>query len=134
KQERLLALLEKADVMEDIIALENSLSDVQYQIEQLTSTLKRYDGLVDYSSINITINEVIRLSDEPGEADSLGERLSKAFVGGFSDFGMALGNFSVWVAYHFIGTVIFAAVVAAGVLTGRRVLRRKHRENDPPPQ
>jgi len=67
KQERLLVLMAKADLMEDIIALENSLSDVQYEIEQLTSTLKRYDGLVDFASISVTINEVIKLSDEPGE-------------------------------------------------------------------
>ena len=43
KQERLLALLEKAATMEDIISLENALSETEYQIEQYTSDLKRYD-------------------------------------------------------------------------------------------
>jgi hypothetical protein len=132
KQERLLALMEKADLMEDIIALENSLSDVQYEIEQLTSTLKRYDGLVDFASITVQVNEVIKLSDAPGEADSLGERLAAAFTNGFSDFGTALGNFTVWIAYHFIGTIIFAAVVAVAVIAGRRFYRRQGNRNDPP--
>ncbi len=130
KQERLMALLEKADLMEDIITIENSLSDVQYQIEQYTSTLKRYDGLVDFATINISINEVIKLSDEPGEAASLGERLSDAFARGFSDFGTGLGNFTVWIAYHFVGTAVFAAVVAAGIVTGRRVLLRRRGRAD----
>jgi small GTP-binding protein len=132
KQERLLALMEKADLMEDIIALENSLSDVQYEIEQLTSTLKRYDGLVDFASITVQVNQVIKLSDDPGEADSLGERLAAAFTNGFSDFGKALGNFTVWIAYHFIGTIIFAAVVAMAVIAGRRFYRRQGKRNDPP--
>ena len=44
KQERLLALLEKAESMEDIIALESALSEVEYQIEQYSSTLNRYDA------------------------------------------------------------------------------------------
>ena len=44
KQERLLALLEKAATMEDIISLENALSETEYQIEQYTSDLKRYDS------------------------------------------------------------------------------------------
>ena len=39
KQERLLALLEQANTMEDIISLENALGEVEYQIEQLSSTL-----------------------------------------------------------------------------------------------
>ena len=43
KQERLLALLEKAETMEDIIALESALSDVEYQIEQYSSELNRYE-------------------------------------------------------------------------------------------
>ena len=53
KQERLLALLEQADTMEDIISLENALGDVEYQIEQLSSTLNRYDALISYSTFTI---------------------------------------------------------------------------------
>lgn len=54
KQERLQSLLEKADTMEDIISLENALSDVEYQIEQLSSTLNRYDALISYSPFHIS--------------------------------------------------------------------------------
>jgi len=132
KQERLLALLDKAELMEDIIALDDSLSEVQYEIEQHSSTLKRYDGLVGFATINIEINEVTKLSDEPGEADSLLVRLGAAFTNGFSSFGKTLGNLTVWIAYHFIGTVIFAAVVAAGIIALRRVLRGRRRREDPP--
>ena len=130
KQDRLMALLEKAELMEDIIALENALSDVQYQIEQHTSTLKRYDGLVDFATIKLTIQEVIKLSNEPGEAASLGERFSDAFVRGFSDFGTALGNLSVWIAYHFIGVVLFGAAIAAGAVAGRRAVLRRRKKQD----
>ena len=41
KQDRLLALLEKAETMEDIIALESALSEVEYQIESYSSELNR---------------------------------------------------------------------------------------------
>lgn len=58
KQERLLALLAQADKMEDIISLENALSDTQYQLEQLTGTLRQYDSLVGYATINISLSEV----------------------------------------------------------------------------
>ncbi len=125
KQERLLALMKKANLMEDIIALENALSEVQYEIEQLTSTLKRYDSLVDFATINIEINEVIKISDEIGEGDSLGARLKAAFVNGFSNFGDALSNFVVWIAYHFIGIIIFIVVVIVAFIIIYRWRRNK---------
>ena len=55
KQERLLALLEKAATMEDIISLENALSETEYQIEQYTSDLKRYDSLIDFATIELRL-------------------------------------------------------------------------------
>lgn len=135
KQDRLLALMEKADVMEDIITLENSLSDVQYQIEQLTSTLQRYDSLVDYATISLSINEVIRITDEPGEGDSLAKRVSAAFANGLNDFAQGLSNLAVWAAYHIIGIAAFAAaaaVVVAAVRRGRLFRRRKPNPPAPP--
>ena len=134
KQDRLLALLEKAEVMEDIISLENSLSDVQYEIEQLTSTLNRYDSLVDYSAVQLSVNEVIRLSDDSGQADSLAKRLGSAFLGGFSDFGRGVGNAAVWLAYHFIGVAIFCAAGAGLFVCRLRILRRRNGKKEPPVQ
>ncbi|MGE4277149.1 MAG: DUF4349 domain-containing protein, partial [Lawsonibacter sp.] len=67
KQERLLSLLEKADTMEDIISLENALSDVEYEIEQLSSTLNRYDALISYSTFQVYLNEVAKVTEEVGE-------------------------------------------------------------------
>lgn len=132
KQDRLLALMEKADKMEDIIALENSLSEVQYQIEQLTSTLQSYDSLVDYATISLSINEVIRITDKPGEGDSLATRLSAAFSNGLSDFTQGLGNVSVWFAYHSIGILAFAALVVVAVTVVRRRKTFSRRKPNPP--
>lgn len=58
EQKRLLALLDKADTLEDIITLENRLTDVRYELENYESQRKLYDDLVDYSTITISLNEV----------------------------------------------------------------------------
>lgn len=134
KQDRLLSLLEKAEVMEDIISLENSLSDVQYQIEQLTSTLNRYDSLVDYATIQLSVKEVIRLTDDSGQADSLVKRLGSAFADGFADFGRTTGDAAVWLAYHFIGLIILGAALAGLIVFGRKALRRRNEKKEPPAQ
>ena len=46
---------EKAETMEDIISLETALSDVEYEIEQLSSTLNRYDSLVSFATIRLDL-------------------------------------------------------------------------------
>lgn len=125
KYERLLALLEKADNMENIIALENALSDVEYEIERLTGTLRKYDSLVGYSTITLRLNEVVKLTEQSKETASLGGRVSSAFSGGLKSVGQDLSDLAVWGAYHFIGILIFLAIaVAAAVFLGKGYRKR----------
>lgn len=63
EQERLFSLLEKADSIETIIALETRLSEVRYEIENYESTLRTYDNQVDYSTVTVQINEVERITE-----------------------------------------------------------------------
>jgi hypothetical protein len=58
QEERLLEILKKTGQLKDIIELERELSDVRYQIENLTGTLKKWDNLIDYSTIRLDLREV----------------------------------------------------------------------------
>ena len=132
KQERLLALLEKAATMEDIISLENALSETEYQIEQYTSDLKRYDSLIDFATIELRLTEVARISDEPGEVAPLGTRVASAFGEGLHSFGDGLGNLAVWLAYHAVGVAALLAVLMGAGLAVRRRLRKRGAVHAPP--
>ncbi len=132
KQERLLALLEKAATMEDIISLENALSETEYQIEQYTSDLKRYDSLIDFATIALRLTEVARISDEPGEVAPLGARVASAFGEGLHSFGDGLGNLAVWLAYHAVGVTALLAVLMGAGLAVRRRLRKRGAVHAPP--
>lgn len=110
KQERLLVLLKKAQKMEDIITLENALSEVQYQIEQYSSELKRYDSLVDYVTINATLQEVIKLSDIGTAQSRFFPRLTTAFVKGIRFAGNALQVIVIFLAYCLPACVVLTAV------------------------
>lgn len=131
KHERLLALLEKADNMENIIALETALSDVEYQIEQLTGTLRKYDSLVGYSTVTVRLDEVLEITEQPKDTATLGGRVSNAFKGGLDDMGRSLSNFAVWVAYNFIGVVCFLLIAAAAIVVGVREYRKRHTKITP---
>ena len=58
QHERLLAILEKADKVEDMFKIESELASVNTEIETLKGTLNTYDNLVEYSTINIRIKQV----------------------------------------------------------------------------
>ena len=125
KQERLLALLEQAEAMEDIISLENALSEVEYQIEQYTTTLNRYDALISFSTFTIYLEEVSAVSQEVGTSASLGTRLAAGLAssaGGLLD-GAREGL--VWLSYHLFQILIPLAAAAVGMLCWWRFHRKK---------
>lgn len=131
KQERLLSLLEKADTMEDIISLENALSDVEYQIEQMSSTLNRYDALISYSTFRISLNEVAKVTEEVGETASLGIKMSAGLKASVEGLVRGFQNLMIWISYHIFAVVIVLAVAAAGAVTALRTgtFRRTKKPN-----
>ena len=124
KLERLQSLLKKADVMEDIIELESAISDTELAIEQLTGSLRRYDSLVGYSTVNITLAEVYKLTETEEPAIGFGAKLAAAFKTGTNNFVDGLGDFIIGFARGWVGWLIFIAIVAVIVLLIRRGVRR----------
>lgn len=126
KRERLLALLDKAELMEDIIDLENALADVQYEIDMHTSTLRKYDSLIGYSTFTISLEEVRRIDDTPTVQESFGSRLLASLKAGWVGFTDGLESFALWLARNVITLVILAVIVVI-IIKIVRVVRRKRR-------
>lgn len=131
KQERLLALLEKAETMEDIIALESALSDVEYQIEQYSSELNRYDALVAFATFTISLSEVGKVTQEVGETASLGQRMAAGFQSSLRGLSQGFQNFLIWLSYNLFLVVILAAVAVVAVIVGKRELKKLRKQNGP---
>ncbi len=123
KRERLQQLLKQAKNMEDIIALESALADVEYQIEQYTSQLRRYDSLVGYATIDVNIQEMQRITDDPGQQVGLFQRMKIGFISSAGSVVDGVQNFLVWVSYNLFGIVIFAAVAVGGVFAGKKCIK-----------
>lgn len=115
KHDRLLALLADAKQMDDIISLENALADVEYEIDRLSTTLRKYDSLIDYSTFTVNLNEVIKISNDPNPKDGFGTRLLAQLFEGLSAFGEGVQNFVLWLARNIITLVIIAAIVFVAV-------------------
>ena len=125
KMERLQALLAKAENMEDIIDLENAISETELQIEQLTGSLRHYDALVDYATVELRLREVIRLSTVEEAPPTFGSRLGNAFADGLHGFGDFLQGLAIFLAYNWIWILILALTVLAAVRISRRRQARR---------
>ncbi len=64
EEERLLSMLEQAETVGDMLEIESRLSDVRYEIESLTTSLLGWDGLVNYSTLTIALQEVVEYTAE----------------------------------------------------------------------
>lgn len=120
KMERLQALLSKAENMEDIITLETAISETELQIEQLTGSLRHYDALVDYATIELRLQEVLRLSTVEEAPPTFASRLGNAFTGGLRSFGDFLQGLAIFLAYNWIWLVFLGLILLLVVKASKR--------------
>lgn len=132
KLERLLALLEQAATMEDIISLESAISETELQIEYLTGSLRKYDSLLSYSTITLYLREVYRLSSDEEPAVTFGQRLNAALSAGLDRGLEGLEDLTIALARNWMLLLLLLAAAAAAVLLVRRK-RRKRSAPLPPP-
>lgn len=104
EEERLLELLEQAEDLDSIIALNQRLSEVRYEIEGIQSRLRGIDSLVSFSTVYITISEVVSTTDNSGVPRTFGERVSSSFTKGMNTFKKTMESLGVFL----FGSVPFA--------------------------
>lgn len=125
EQERLWSLLEKADSVDSIIALESRLSEIRYQLESFESQLRTYDNQVDYSTVYLYIDEVKVFT--PIAPDSLMPRIQKGFQRNLENIGNGFVNFVVWFLSSIPVLAVLAAIIAILALITRFIVIRTTR-------
>lgn len=109
EQGRLLELLEKAESIEDIITVEQRLSDVRYQIDSMESQLRTFDNKVDYSTVYLEIKEVQELT--PVVEKTVWQRISEGFMDSAKGVGKGFVEFVIWFLTRLPYLLVFAAVI-----------------------
>lgn len=74
--ERVTELLEKAQDLDQILALESKLSQLRYEINSYESQLRTYDNRIDYGTVHIYISEVEYVQET---SDTVSSRISNGF-------------------------------------------------------
>ena len=99
KEERLLALLEQAVTVEEILAIEDNLSAAIAEREVLQSELDNIDDLVDYTALYLTVSERSRISNNQGGSTPFWDRVKDAFIDSLYSFYYWLQDAAIWFIY-----------------------------------
>ena len=123
QRDRLNELADQAETTADLLEIESQLSDVQYQIESYTRQQRWMDDQVQYSTVDVSLEEVRALTPET-PAGFL-EQAGQAFVAGWNGFGVFLKALVLTVIY--LWPVLLIAAVAAALLIKTRPARQARR-------
>ena len=123
--DRLNTLLGEAASMEDILAIEGKISDVRYELESYQSQMNTYNNLIDYSTVNINIWEVLFVSANSGQ--SVWARIQSGFMNSIYNLGRGIGGFFIGLLIG-IPYIILAVVVIVIVRKLVQRIRKKRKD------
>lgn len=123
QEERLLDMLRKADEVTDLIAIEERLADVRYQIESYTTTLNNWQNQVDYSTLSISIREVEEYTEPTPVHRSYWEQVRDGLMATIRSTGKFFTDLFKWFIVNLPVLIILAVITVVTVLIVRKKLR-----------
>lgn len=128
EQTRLLELLAKAENMEDLLMIESRLTEVRYELENVTSQLRVYDNLVNFATIHLYVNEVKEFT--PTEEKTFWQRIGSGLSENLKDLAEGTENFVVFLITSLPYLILIAAVATVLILILKSCRKkRKARKN-----
>lgn len=122
EQERLLELLETAETVEDMITIESRLGEIRYQLESMNSQLRTIDNQVDYSTVHISIDEVVELTPAVELTD--GERIAQGFSKSVADVCHGIKEFFIGLLINIPYIIVWGIVIIILLLIARVVIKQ----------
>ncbi len=124
--DRLLEMMENAKTVEEMIQVEARLSEVEYNIESLTGTLRVWQDKVDYSTINLYVREVYEYTEPMVEPRTFWDRLVDALTDSLEWLGDAAQDIAIFIVAA-VPVLIVPAIIVVVVVLIIRARRKKRR-------
>lgn len=131
--DRLMDMLAKAETVEDMLSIEDRLSDVRYNIESLTTTMKSWDSQVNYSTLSLSLTEVKDYTNAQGAGLTYWQEVGQALQNTLEGVGRFFKGLLRFLIAALPVLLILAAVAAVVLLLIRRRRARRARAAAPAP-
>ena len=125
EQERLLALLEQADNMEDLLTIESRLTDVRYELEQIHSQMLVMENRIDYSTIHLSLSEVKEYTEVEEEPETFGQRVAKGFTKSVKGVWKGIVDFVIFLISALPYFLLLGAIAVVVILIIRKSRKKR---------
>ena len=127
EQERVLALMDKAETVDQLIALENRLTEIRYQLDSYHSEILDYDNRVNFSTIYLDIQESINGKIHDTGSYSFFDQVRDGFIRnliGIRGFFATIALFSL----VFIPQILLVILFILGIVFLNKKLNKRKKE------
>lgn len=131
EQESLLKMLEQADTIETILAIQNQLTQVRYQLESYESQKRTYDNEINYSTVYVYVQEVER---ESQNTDTYGGELLEKMSGNFHGILIGLRSFSLWFLGAMPYWILLGLLFVIFWVVYKKATKKKRKAHDKEPE
>lgn len=131
QRDRYMELMESACSLDEIIFIDDALTEVLYKIESYTGTLNKYDSLVTYSTVTVELQEVKETTAITEDPETFGEKLADSFGRSVASLSEFIENFTIVFVSALPWLILPAvAVVIVVVCVKNKTKRRKAAKNE----
>lgn len=124
KYQRFLEMLKKAKTTTEILEIENSITSLETQINQIKTTLNRYDNDVAYSYVNVSIRQVKEYAEEETDTSTVGGAVESSWDS-FCDF---LHEILIGFIYMLPYLLVIAVITLLIIFIVRMATRKSRRQ------
>ena len=125
QEERLIEMMSVAETVEDIITIEDRLTEIRYEIDSMQSRLNNWDRKVSFSTIYLDVSEVEAYTPTESVKVTYGQKLAAAVKNGLKTVGDFFSDFLLWFL-EALPTLILLAVLALVIIL---IIRRCRKGN-----
>ena len=124
EQNRLLEFLKEAETIEDIITIEDRLTEVKYQLDSMESQIRTYDNKIDYSTVTLSIQEVIDYTVTVEPEKTVLQRMGEGFVNSITSIGAGVKEFAIWFVIKIPYFILWGVIIAIISVIVKKIKKR----------
>lgn len=125
QQERLLELVEQAETVEELVYLEDQLTDVRYQIQSLESQMRTMNNQISYATVYIDVEEVTTYTPVTEKEKSAWERMQEGFLHNCRNLGRDAAEFFIGLVIRLPYILVWAVIILVAALITRKITKRR---------
>lgn len=132
EQERILALMDKAETIDQLIALESRLTDIRYQLESYNSEILDYDNRVNFSTIYLELQESVEGKINNTSSYSFSDKVKNGFYKNIFAIQLFFSNLALFLLVYIPQILFVLLVILALVLLNKKLnaKAKKQKEKD----